>query len=59
MAKIIDAYSQRRGIQSNSLRFMLDGRRVQPDDTPKMLELEDNDQLDVMLETLGGATRLF
>jgi len=33
---------------------MIDGDRVQPDATPKMLELEDNDQVDVMLETVGG-----
>lgn len=54
MQKIMDAYAQRKGIGSQSLRFMIDGQRVQPDTTPKMLELEENDQVDVMLETLGG-----
>ena len=52
--KIIEAYAQRKGIGHASLRFMLDGERVQPDSTPKMLELEENDQVDVMLETVGG-----
>jgi len=52
--KIIAAYAQRKGIGANSLRFMIDGERVKPDTTPKMLELEDNDQVDVMLETVGG-----
>jgi antibiotic biosynthesis monooxygenase (ABM) superfamily enzyme len=33
---------------------MLDGERMKPEDTPKFLELEDNDQIDVMLETVGG-----
>jgi small ubiquitin-related modifier len=33
---------------------MIDGERVKPETTPKMLELEDNDQIDVMLETVGG-----
>ena len=46
--------AQRRGVAAASLRFMLDGTRVKPDDTPKMLELDDNDQIDVMLEALGG-----
>jgi small ubiquitin-related modifier len=54
MQKIFEAYAGRRGIGAASLRFMLDGVRVNVDDTPKMLELEDNDQVDVMLETVGG-----
>lgn len=54
MSKIFDAYASRRGLTSGSLRFMLDGERVTPDQNPKMLELEDNDQIDVMLETVGG-----
>ena len=33
---------------------MLDGERITNDQTPKFLELEDNDQIDVMLETVGG-----
>jgi len=54
MQKIFDAYAQRRGIQTTALRFVLDGERLAPDVTPKMLELEENDQIDVMLETVGG-----
>ena len=54
MSKIFDAYGQRRGIDAKSLRFMLDGQRIDKDNTPKMLELEDNDQIDVMVEALGG-----
>jgi small ubiquitin-related modifier len=54
MQKIFSAYADRRGIQVNSLRFMLDGERIQPDSTPKMLELEENDQIDVMLDMVGG-----
>lgn len=54
MQKIFEAYAQRRGIQVSSLRFVLDGERIQPDQTPKMLELDDDNQIDVMLETVGG-----
>jgi small ubiquitin-related modifier len=54
MEKIFNAYAQRRGIAAASFRFMLDGHRIKPEDTPKMLELEENDQIDVMLETVGG-----
>ena len=54
MEKILSAYAQRRGVAQASLRFMLDGTRIKDTDTPKMLELDDNDQIDVMLEALGG-----
>lgn len=54
MSKIFDSYAQRRGVATNALRFMIDGERIQPDHTPKMLELDDNDQIDVMLEAVGG-----
>jgi len=54
MSKIFEAYAQRKGIASNSLKFLLDGDRIQGDSTPKMLELEDNDQIDVVIDQLGG-----
>jgi small ubiquitin-related modifier len=54
MSKIMDAYAQRKGISATSLRFTMDGDRIDAHDTPKMLELEENDQIDVMLETVGG-----
>jgi small ubiquitin-related modifier len=54
MEKIFSAYAQRRGIQATALRFMIDGERIDKDATPKMLELEDNDQIDVLLEQVGG-----
>ncbi len=54
MEKIFTAYAQRKGISVNDLRFMLDGERIKNDSTPKMLELEDNDQIDVTLNTVGG-----
>jgi small ubiquitin-related modifier len=37
------------------MRFLLDGEAIKGDQTPKMLELEDGDQIDCMLEQLGGA----
>ena len=54
LSKMMDAFAKRRGVPSSSLRFQLDGERIKGDDTPKMLELEDNDQIDVMLEATGG-----
>jgi small ubiquitin-related modifier len=54
MQKVFDTYATRKGVQANSLRFMLDGERIDPLQTPKMLELEDQDQIDCMLEQVGG-----
>ena len=50
----MEAYAQRKGIQANSLRFTMDGERINGTDTPKMLEMENDDQIDVMMETVGG-----
>jgi len=47
------------GMTAKALRFMLDGDRIQDENTPKMLELEENDQIDVMLETVGGFSYWF
>ena len=54
MSKVFDTYAQRKGIQPTSLRFLLDGDRVGMDQTPKMLEMEDGDQIDAVLEQQGG-----
>lgn len=50
MQKIFDAFAARKGIAATSLRFNLDGERVSGDQTPKMLDLAENDQIDVSLE---------
>merc|ERR1712183_325201 len=54
MAKVFESYAQRKGVQASSLRFLLDGERIQRDQTPKQLELDDQDQIDCMLEQTGG-----
>mmetsp|Transcript_12812 Transcript_12812/g.24340 ORF Transcript_12812/g.24340 Transcript_12812/m.24340 type:complete len:90 (-) Transcript_12812:193-462(-) len=54
MQKVFETYAQRKGVQVGSLRFMLDGERIDPTQTPKMLELDDQDQIDCLLEQVGG-----
>ena len=54
MSKVFAAYAQRKSVQQTSLRFLLDGERINNDDTPKTLELEDQDQIDCLLEQYGG-----
>jgi small ubiquitin-related modifier len=50
----MDAYASRKGIDCSALRFLFDGHRLREDETPKMLEMEENDQIHVMLSVVGG-----
>ncbi|CAM9918122.1 unnamed protein product [Scytosiphon promiscuus] len=54
MEKVFTTYATRKGVSVSALRFLLDGQRVAPEDTPTSLELEDQDQIDCMLEQQGG-----
>ena len=54
MKKVFETYATRKGVQLSSLRFLLDGDRIDDASTPKMLELDDQDQIDCMLEQSGG-----
>lgn len=38
------------GVSVGSLRFLFDGKRINDDETPKQLEMEDNDTIDVYQE---------
>ena len=52
--KIFKAYAKKKGIQENALRFLFDGNRIDKAETPKMLEMEDGDQVMAVLEQEGG-----
>ena len=52
--KIFKAYSKKKGISESAMRFLMDGERINKEDTPKMLEMEDGDEINVMLQQEGG-----
>mmetsp|Transcript_34389 Transcript_34389/g.50530 ORF Transcript_34389/g.50530 Transcript_34389/m.50530 type:complete len:98 (-) Transcript_34389:87-380(-) len=54
LGKVFGAYSRRRGVDVSSLRFTFEGHRIQHDDTPAKLDIEDGDQVDVFQEQTGG-----
>jgi small ubiquitin-related modifier len=54
MAKLKKSYAERTGVNINSLRFLFDGRRIGDEDTPKTLEMEEEDVIEVYQEQLGG-----
>nr|GAT47272.1 predicted protein [Mycena chlorophos] len=54
LSKLQGAYASKVGKDVGSIRFLYDGERINDDDTPNSLEMEDNDTIDVMVEQIGG-----
>merc|ERR1712243_342488 len=54
MGKLKKSYSERVGVPVTSLRFLLDGRRINDDETPKALEMEQDAVIEVYQEQTGG-----
>jgi len=54
LRKLMDAYCQRQSIDPASIRFLYDGQRLRAEQTPKELEMEDNDIIDAVLTQTGG-----
>jgi len=55
MTKLKKSYSERVGVSVNSLRFLFDGKRINDTDTPKCLEMENDDVIEVYQEQSGGS----
>ncbi|RDD38767.1 Small ubiquitin-related modifier [Trichoplax sp. H2] len=54
LKKLKAAYCERQGVPIGSLRFLFDGQRINDDMSPKQLEMEDDDVIEVYTEQLGG-----
>ena len=54
MRKLKKSYSERVGAPIASLRFLFDGKRINDDETPKSLEMEQEDVIEVYQEQTGG-----
>eukprot|EP00092_Neocalanus_flemingeri_P051444 GFUD01059850.1.p1 GENE.GFUD01059850.1~~GFUD01059850.1.p1 ORF type:complete len:154 (-),score=43.62 GFUD01059850.1:36-497(-) len=50
LGKFMKSYSEMVGVSMTSLRFLFDGRRVYSDETPSVLEMEEEDVIEVYLE---------
>lgn len=57
MGKLKKSYADRTGVAVNTLRFLFDGRRINDEDTPKSLEMEEDDVIEVYQEQVGGDYR--
>ncbi|KAH6689229.1 ubiquitin-related domain-containing protein [Plectosphaerella plurivora] len=54
LEKLMNAFCERQGKSSATVRFVFEGQRVQPTDTPDALEMADGDTLEVYQEQVGG-----
>ncbi|HKB54624.1 MAG TPA: hypothetical protein VKD22_11535 [Ramlibacter sp.] len=54
LKKLMDSYCQRQSISCASVRFLWNGQRVSPEDTPSGLGMQDRDILDAILAQTGG-----
>jgi len=54
LKKLMDAFCERQGKAPNSVRFLFDGSRVNPADSPDSLDMQDGDTLEVHQEQIGG-----
>jgi len=54
MNKLKAAFCERQGIPMTSVRFLFEGQRIDDNNTPKDLEMEDNDTIEVYQEQTGG-----
>jgi len=55
LGKLKRSYAERVGVAVASLRFLFDGRRINDDETPKQLEMENDDVIEVYQEQTGGS----
>ena len=53
MGKLKKSYSERVGAPITSLRFLFDGKRINDDETPKSLGMEQDDVIEVYQEQTG------
>ncbi|KAK9900110.1 ubiquitin-like protein [Cystobasidium minutum MCA 4210] len=53
--KIMQSIATQKDIDRKSFTLAFDGTRINANETPKMLEMSDGDQIDVQLTQVGGA----
>ena len=54
LKKLKQAYADRQGVSLTSLRFLFDGQRISDEMSPKQLEMEESDVIEVYQEQTGG-----
>jgi Ubiquitin-2 like Rad60 SUMO-like len=53
--KVMNAFCDRQGKNLATSRFVFDGDKLDKDDTPEKMNMEDGDMIEVFEQQLGGA----
>jgi len=56
LKKLMSTYCERAGLALQTIRFSFDGTRINESDTPKGLDMEDGDTIEVFQQQSGGGT---
>ncbi|KAK7256076.1 hypothetical protein RIF29_29510 [Crotalaria pallida] len=61
LGKLMNAYCNGKSLDSSSVAFLFDGRRLRAEQTPDELDMEDGDEIyiDAMLHQTGGGHHQF
>jgi len=57
LKKLMSTYCERAGLALQTIRFSFDGTRINESDTPKGLDMEDGDTIEVFQQQSGGIRR--
>jgi len=52
--KLMHAYCDRTKVAQNTVRFTFDGSRINDTDTPRSMDMEDGDTIEVFTQQTGG-----
>merc|ERR1711874_624337 len=58
LKKLMSTYCERAGLALQTIRFSFDGTRINESDTPKSLDMEDGDTIEVFQQQSGGRQHL-
>ena len=50
---LMQSFCNRQGIEMNSIRFLFDGQRINANESPQELDMDDGDVIDAMVEQQG------
>jgi len=53
-ARLFKAYCEKKGVAPNSVRFLYDGKRLNEEQTPKSVGMQNDDVIDALVQQTGG-----
>lgn len=54
LRKLMNAYCDRARLVASTVRFTFDGCRINETDTPKSMDMEDGDTIEIFMQQTGG-----